>query len=149
MSHKDYWLLTMLAVVAGLVGGSVTSWVLVSGPVFAQKQSSEIAKVIEAEGFHLIDKNGVRRARLGLSSNGKPHLILFDKSNKVGGISIQVDPPSIVFGDTIGQNRAWFGLGGDEDPILELRDKNYQRRITLRADRLPTLTILDQEGKVA
>ena len=41
MSRKDYWLLTMLAVVAGLIGGSVTSWIIMGYPAFAEERSSE------------------------------------------------------------------------------------------------------------
>ena len=79
-------------------------------------------------------------------------LLLLDEKGKAGVISMYVDGrgnPSLVFGDTSGRNRAWFGVGGDRDPILELRDKNYQSRVVLRADRSPTLTILDKDGKVA
>lgn len=61
MNKKQYGLLLMVAVVAGLVGGVVSSWFLMGSPVFAQK-APEHEKVLQAERFEVVDQAGKGRA---------------------------------------------------------------------------------------
>src|SRR3989442_7501235 len=69
MGKKQYLLTVVLAVVAGFVGGVGSSWFLMGAPVFAQK-TPESAKVIQAEKFEVVDKDGKVRARLNSSGVG-------------------------------------------------------------------------------
>jgi len=69
MKRKDYWLMLSLAVMAGLVGGLVSDRVFRGEIAFAEKAPAH-AKVLTAEKFVLVDKNG--RVHAALGSWGKP-----------------------------------------------------------------------------
>ncbi len=114
-----------MAVFAGLLGGVVSSWLFVGTPVFAQK--TEVAGVIRAERFEVVDKNGKFRAVFYLWE-GEPSLALFDKN---------------------GKNPALLALENGK-PLLALADKNEKRRagLFLSADGEPYLGLFDQNGKV-
>lgn len=79
MNRKEYVLMLTLAVLAGLVGGVVSSRFFMGEPVFAQK-TPQHPKVISAEEFRLVDKDGKERAKLGLVDEYPVILLL----NKVG-----------------------------------------------------------------
>src|SRR5262245_32741615 len=81
MSNKQYGIVLVVAVVAGLMGGVVSSWFLMGTPVFAQKAPQPL-KVVRAEMFELVDKNAIPLARLGLNSSGGPSLSLLSKDGK-------------------------------------------------------------------
>ena len=63
MSRKQYGFMILLAIVAGLVGGMLSSQFLMGEPVFAQK-TPQAQKVIEAQEFRVVDKDGKSRVRL-------------------------------------------------------------------------------------
>ena|SRR3972149_2312968 len=82
MNRKEYWLMLMLAVVAGMVGGAMSSRIFIGVPVFAQKPA-EPAKVITAEEFRLIDKDGKLRAMLYTPDKDVVALFLNDREEKI------------------------------------------------------------------
>jgi hypothetical protein len=81
MKRKDYWLIVFLLILAGLVGGSITSWLLQSSSAIAQ-QKKQPERVIKAQAFYLVDKEGKIRASLDLLG-GNPRLELIDKDGKI------------------------------------------------------------------
>ena len=62
MSKNSRWWI-VLAIIVGFMGGVVTNRVATFQPVFAQ-ESVKPTKVIEAEEFRLVDRDGNTRARL-------------------------------------------------------------------------------------
>ena len=78
MNKKQNSLMLVLAVIAGLVGGVMSSRFWGDGFVFAQKTPQRI----EAEAFLLVDRNGEYRAMLGFSSDGRPGFCLFDRDGR-------------------------------------------------------------------
>jgi len=64
VTKKQYSLMLMLALVAGLVGGVVSSKFLMGQPVFAE--SAKPQKIIVAEKFVLVDKQGNKRDEMGV-----------------------------------------------------------------------------------
>ena len=80
MDKKQYIMTVVLAVVAGLVGGVVSSWLFLGAPVFAQK-TPQVAEVIRAERFWVVDQDEKLRAALSLVA-GEPSLFLYDKNGK-------------------------------------------------------------------
>jgi len=107
MDKKQYTLTVVLAVFAGLVGGVVSSWLFIGTLVFAQKP--EVAEVIVAKRFLVVDEDGKPRAALG-PVDGEPGLWLADKNgtyraalNLLGGDSY------LRFTDKDGQLRAVLG----------------------------------------
>jgi len=71
MRKKQYILLVALALIGGLVGGTLSNQVFLNKVVFAEKK---IPKVVEAEEFRLIDKNGKIIAHLGMNVRSSPEL---------------------------------------------------------------------------
>jgi len=63
MNKKQWRSMLLLAMLAGFVGGMVVSWLFANQPVFAEKRF-EPAKVIEAQEFRLMDRDGKTVARL-------------------------------------------------------------------------------------
>lgn len=78
MGRKQYSLIVLLALVAGFIGGVVSSQIFVSGSLFTQKEPKP-QKVVVAEKFRLVDKTGIVRAALGLTGEGQPGLGMLDK----------------------------------------------------------------------
>lgn len=66
MNGRDV-LMVLVALVAGLVGGAVSSWVLVSRVMIVQTPPLP-AEVIRAERFEVVSKDGKIRAVLGEST---------------------------------------------------------------------------------
>ena len=77
MNKKQYSLMLVLALVTGLVGGVVSSQFLVGQAAFASKKEKP-RKVIEAQEFRLVDKDGKTRAFLGIN-RGQPRFELHGK----------------------------------------------------------------------
>lgn len=79
MKKRQYLLLVVLTIVAGLVGGAVSDWVFVARTAEAAKKVSQFEgmipasqdtthhKVITAEEFRLVDKGGRLLAELSIS----------------------------------------------------------------------------------
>lgn len=70
MTRKDYVLMIGLIVLSGLIGGSLTSW-LVSGTVIAEN-STKPAKVLQAEKLQIVDAAGNVRIELSVEPLAKP-----------------------------------------------------------------------------
>lgn len=80
MSSRHFLLLVVLSVVAGLVGGAVSSWVLMS----ATRETKQYDKLVAAQEFRLVDAEGALVARTGpVGSWDEPSLALLDSSGRV------------------------------------------------------------------
>jgi len=91
MNRKQYCLTVLLSLVAGLIGGVVSTQFFISQPVFAEK-TEQPTKVIVAEEFRLIDKNGKIVATLGMGVRSSPELrILTPAYDNRTGVLISAD----------------------------------------------------------
>ena len=154
MKIKEYWIIGVIALITGIVGGVIVVQFFSGGYVFAEKSTQQF-KVIEVEEFRLIDKNGKSRAVFGQSKDGNPSLIFFDKDNNSrvkiavgddGGsvvdvldkdgkssIGLVVLPSgflTLILSDKDGKGRGFFSLY-DETPLVQFNDKNGRQRIVL------------------
>ena len=90
MARKDYVLMIGLIILSGLIGGSLTSW-LVSGTVTAEN-STKPAKVLRAEKLQIVDSAGYVRIELSVEPLAKPgeptRIIFYDKDGKA------IQPPA-------------------------------------------------------
>jgi len=121
MSRKQYGLMLVLAVIAGLVGGVVSSFLFMGTPVFAQK--TEVADIIRAKRFEVVDKDGKLHAALYLLA-GEPGLVLYDKNEKpCAEFSLYNGEPGLSFRDKNSKSRFVLGLDNGE-PLLRFTDKN-------------------------
>ena len=78
MNTKQTNVVLVLAFVAGVLGGMVSSWLLMGQPVFAEKEGA-IPSVIKAQSFQVVDDTGKVCIELGGKSRT---LVFFDKKGK-------------------------------------------------------------------
>src|SRR5262245_40154787 len=95
-------LIVAAALVAGLVGGIVASWCRLGAPAFALT-APQLARVVQAQRFELVDESGRQRAVLGPTRRGDVGLLIAEPS---------------------GQVRAVLTVNTDGEPDLELLDEN-------------------------
>ena len=81
MKKKHTAVLVLVALMAGLTGGIVSSQLLNVQPAVAETSPS-IAKIVAAKAFQLVDDDGNVRALLGLRSMEGVGLWLYDKEGK-------------------------------------------------------------------
>jgi hypothetical protein len=114
----------VLAVAAGFVGGLMAGRVSIDRPLL----TSQSAKVISAEGFQLIDRQGTTHAALNTQDGGAPELLFFDSNHKprvVFDMTSSGDPLLFLM-DADGTIRTVLGLGfgANGSPFIRLRDKD-------------------------
>jgi len=168
--------MTILALVAGLIGGFVSNRFLSPGPMDSQNDVNS-KSVIVANEFHLVDEDGKDRWVLKLSSAGEPN-ITFINNNGWAPMAIGVNKegfpffnmiqephqkggPSFILMDGEMKNRAVLGLKEDGAPHLTFLDNNGQLRATFGstdlknpftglAEKRPcsSLVLFDEDGKI-
>ena len=124
MSKKHYSLTVVLAFVGGLVGGLVSNQLLLGQPAHAERKATSL-KVVEAEEFRVVDKDGRKRAQLMLTDFSSPALTLRDK-NELIRIHLQLVPegfPVLWFRDENGLLKASLTLLPRGDVLLTLGAK--------------------------
>src|SRR5690242_7201059 len=102
-----------IGLIAGLLGGVLSSWFLGGAPVFAQKappqeKTPPQEKVLQAERFVVVDPAGKLRAVLSVAADDSFSLRLYDAAGKQRlALGILADgSPSLVLKDPAGKPRA-------------------------------------------
>jgi hypothetical protein len=114
------------AVMGGLVGGAVASR-LAPGTVVCAQPPSAPEKVIRAEQFEVLDKDGKVRATLTAQDDKGPTLRLFD---------------------TDGEDRVVLSLNPTAEALLAFRDKGQKARLSLTLLKEgPRVDLWDPDGK--
>ena len=167
MKMRDYALMLTVAMFFGLAGGGVMSWILNSQPVFAQKTEGH-EKVIMAEEFRLVNKEGAQLATLHLDQTGQPNLIINDNSH-TPRLSMAIGPDRALkfeLNDKTGKKTVFMGVdekgaatlgmgvpnilfsvSADGRPLLNLLDGSMPRAtLGLWPDGDPNLTLRDKDG---
>ena len=150
MTKKQYVVLVVLTVFAGLIGGAVASWFLTSHPAFAQK-TPPTENIIEARSFHLVDRNGSLRGGLTILDDGTAGLVLTN-NNARAAIKLIINPngkSSVTLYDNTGQGRALFAVESDGTPNLHLQSgAKSSAALSFSSDGNPSLSFLDKDGKL-
>jgi len=147
MNKKQFSLLLVLSLLAGLVGGILASQFFLGTPVLAEKKAGP-ARVIIAEEFRLVDKEGKILSTWGMYAGG-PGIVLFNKNGQFRAVFSLTSPeegPVLTFADNKGNHRAIVGLGAERQPYVTLRDQAGKERISLSLDDDgdPYLALYDQ-----
>lgn len=175
MAKRQYVVMLILALVAGVIGGALSSKIL-----WRQSQTPEdleLKKVIVANEIHLVDHRGRARWVLAFSKEGEPSLTFVNKDgwapmamgvnrNGFPFFNMVLQPskgggPSLSLMDGSMKNRAVLGLWEDGEPYLTLLDRNGQVRATLGSTEVKnpwtganvrrpssSLVLFDEEGKI-
>jgi hypothetical protein len=147
MNKKQFSLLLMLSLLAGLVGGMLTSQFFLGTPVLAEKKVGA-QNVIVAEEFRLVDKEDNILSTWGMYAGG-PGIVLFGKNGQFRAVFSLTSPDEgqiLTFADNKGNHRATVGLGAGRQPYVTLRDQTGNERISLSLDDDgdPYLALYDQ-----
>lgn len=147
MNKKQFSLLLMLSLLAGLVGGMLTSQFFLGTPVLAEKKVGA-QNVVVAEEFRLVDKEDKILSTWGMYAGG-PGIVLFGKNGQFRAVFSLTSPdegPILTFADNKGNHRATVGLGAERQPYVTLRDQTGNERISLSLDDDgdPYLALYDQ-----
>ena len=147
MNKKQFSLLLMLSLLAGLVGGMLTSQFFLGTPVLAEKKVGA-QNVVIAEEFRLVDKEDKILSTWGMYAGG-PGIVLFGKNGQFRAVFSLTSPdegPILTFADNKGNHRATVGLGAERQPYVTLRDQAGKERISLSLDDDgdPYLALYDQ-----
>jgi hypothetical protein len=148
MDRKIYSLILLLSLIGGLAGGILASHFFVIAPVLAAK-TVEAQKIVAAEEFRLVDKEGRVLSTLGMYAGG-PGIVLFSKTGQFRAVFSLTSPeegPVLTFAGKDGIHRATIGLGAKRQPYLALRDEAGKERISLSLNDNgdPYLALYDQE----
>src|SRR5438093_2011145 len=125
MNKKQSGLTLILAMLAGLAGGTVSNRFLTVFPLSPQKALQQV-EILHAERVEITDKEGRRRAWFGLSPKGNVGLGLYDQDGQIS-VALSVTPDrttGLMFADKDGTRRAGLLLSADNEPALELYDKD-------------------------
>src|SRR5262245_13151186 len=142
MNKKEYGLVLVVAVTAGLLGGMASSWFFI--PTHLQ------GNVIEAKQFAVTAEDGKKAlALLGKTGNGEIGLYLYEKSGthvtvlspgsvalyEMGKRTAMLRPESLGLYEGSDQEtfirRTLLHLGPNGEPSLELYDKTEKLRTAL------------------
>jgi hypothetical protein len=127
MNKKQFCFVMALALFAGLIGGALSSKSTQGKEVFAQKLAKH-RKVIEAEAFRLLGKNGERVALLSVKE--------------------ETGQAALAFYDNEGNERFVLGINFDKQPGMALFDKKGTINLALGIpeDGNANLSIYNGEG---
>jgi hypothetical protein len=151
MNKKQLGGLMIIAMLAGLLGGALSNQIL-RGETVSAREGSQSAKIVEAEEFRLVTKDGQPRATLLLWNGDLPALTLADESchNRVFLGVFNESQPALILNDKGCKQRASLDMQPDGLPSFTLRDKEDTPRARLRLllDGSPVLTLMDENGTV-
>jgi hypothetical protein len=145
MSKQRHSLTMLLALVAGLVGGVVSNQFLVGKSVFAGKKAAH-EKVIRAESFEVVDRDGNLHASLSHSEYGTTSLLLIPQGTDYAFSAI-VSGSGVNVGIDSGEKRNSVSLLVSEN-LTHLGLDSQKSEIDLRIDRSGShIDLLDKDGK--
>lgn len=117
---------SVLAIVGGVAGGLLGSYLFAAHPVVASEQAPA-AKVLRAHALLIVDDSGAERASIKVEQDGLVRLSMFNKR---------------------GERRVAVGVLGDGEPAIGLFDSGGQPRIGMNVplDDSAGVRLLDSAG---
>ncbi len=130
MSRKQFLIMLVVMSVFGVIGGFLSNRLLseriasAAEMGFTTGEQVDFSSAFRTQKIELIDSSGKVRASLGVTDNGLPALIFFDKDNTVSavlGLTNEYCPALILQGK--GGSKINLSLGADGSSSLALLDK--------------------------
>ena len=147
ISGKE-WLYLAVALIGGIIGGSVSSRIHIGAALAVEAPVKRIA----AEEIALVDGAGNTRARFHLDDDAQPVIEMMDHAGKVrAGLGfVGLDQVVLRMADRSGAMRIELGISSDQFPALRLFDNQMRARALLGVDSDgdPALDMYDSTGKV-
>lgn len=138
MHGKGHCLTVILAIVAGMIGGIISSQLFMGKAVFAENRPDDelYVKYIKTQGLSLVNEAGELRAMFGLQEPGDtPLLVMFSAESKSDGSTLVARSNSITFSKN---QKSWAELHLIQDgkPSFALFDKEGNPRAVLGTTQL-------------
>ena len=152
MERNQCSLTVVVALVAGLVGGVVSSQFSMGFPVLAEEKA-KAQKIVEAEEFRVVDPHGKVLGGLRVTPGGEAELALFSAAGAHGVVLTPEDEGGtwLFMLDKNGKKRARFGLALSELPTIELFDRGGRKRLAvfaISASDKPYLAFFDKGEEI-
>lgn len=135
MNKRQYALMLVLCLLAGVAGSFFASQSFLTTPALAKKMAGP-QRVVVAEEFRLVDKNGKVLSTWGMYAGG-PGIVLFNRKGQFRAVFSLTSPeesPVLTFADKDGVHRTIVGLGAERQPYITLRDEADKERISISLD---------------
>jgi hypothetical protein len=119
-----------------------------------QKNPDQVADVLQAKEFLLVDSEGYVRAALGFSDGegAEPGLDIYDRYGelKLSLAVLEDETPGIALFDSRGELRTVIDIDEEDSPGMYLYDGEGILRgmMTVFADGSPDVTLFDKEGAI-
>src|SRR5574341_1607000 len=128
MKTRESRLMLVWSALAGSVGGALMTLLLWGTPVVAEEAARSSQKLISAEEFQLVDKDGKSRAILAFSAKGEPYLALMDgNQNQRIWLGLSANPGLAIKDHKEVKTRALLSLDdATGQPSLVLRNRQHQ-----------------------
>ena len=128
MKTRESKLMLVWSTLAGSVGGTVMTLLLVGTPVIAEEAAKSSPALMSAGEFQLVDKDGKPRAVLAFSAEGEPYLSLLDANqNQRVWVGLSANPGLAIKGQKEGKTRVLLSLDdATGQPSLVLRNRQHQ-----------------------
>lgn len=147
MKEKQSCLIVAIALIAGLIGGIISSQFFVGQPVFAEKKpNNELrVKTIKTQNLILENEAGEIRAFFNLQKDDSPLLMMFGKTSKSGeSITVAIDLNTRDGAGTINLHSRDGGsinlsLEGKEGVSIKLNDAKGNTRAVLGSETTETI----------
>jgi hypothetical protein len=145
MNKQRHSLTLLLALMAGLVGGVVSNQFFMGQLVFAEKKPAH-EKVIRAESFEVVDRDGNVHASLSRSEYGTTSLLLIPQETDYAFSAI-VSSSGVNVGIDSGDRRNSISLLVSEN-LAHFGLDSKKSEIDIRIDRTGShIDLLDKDGK--
>jgi hypothetical protein len=117
------------------------------------RQNPEIPKLLQAQEFRLVDKDGAARATMALQPDGSPYISLSDKMNN-RRIVLRIRPDGgavLSINDPDGKNRIALDTLPDGSATVSATGKNGKSGagLLVPADGNPMVVVKDKDGMIS
>jgi len=132
MKKGNYILILAVSVISGLIGGLISNQLFNTKDAYAQETKEPLA-IVEAQEFHLVNKQGKVFAALAISSqNNEPFLIINGQDGKHRMMfNIDKGSPQIILKDNDAQTRMILGMSEVASKFRDTVEKRPESSIVM------------------
>ncbi len=141
----------ILAILGGVAGGLVGSYLFAAHPVVASEKAP-VAKVLKAQELAIVDDSGAERATIKVEQDGLVRLSMFNKrgERRVAVGVLGDGEPAIGLFDSAGQPRIGMNVPLDDSAGVRLLDASGHSRLRLGQleDGETSVELMDDKGHI-
>jgi len=151
MAFRKNTITVVLSLIAGMVGGMISTWLFVGDSVLAQKAPQD--RLIQAGGIELLDYQGKKRVLIGITGpEDKAHFGFLSIKDEAGrerfGIGVSgVGDTMMQLSNSTGKDQVQLACRADGSPAFIMKDTQSEKQISMGVlNGTPVLTVSDPKG---